>query len=313
VRTNKKYSINEALAILSQHLISRFSLWYFKNISSAKITLIRKQGIGDAIFATGVLNQFSKAYPKTDIQLIANVPEVFSIKSKSSFSLADFPLVWMMYEHYDFSFLRKKDQHITRIIASLLGLETNLDFSYPLPENIRLKGSAIEEYIANKNYIVIQPWSGGWNSMRNWSKEKWEELVALLQAEGQLIYQIGSIAETHINGTIDLRGKSTIEESFLLIQHASLFVGVNSFGEQAAACYNVPSVILYGATHPVYSLNKNQTAVFANGSATFDQVESLSYQFQDTSLITVASVFDLVNAVLNDSRIDAKLSKPDEI
>ncbi|MGW8122596.1 glycosyltransferase family 9 protein [Roseivirga echinicomitans] len=306
MRTNKKYSFKEAVAILSQFLISKFSLWYFKNISSKKITLIRKQGIGDAIFATGLVEQFSNTYPNTTINLVANIPEVFKQKSKPTFSITDFPLVWMMYEQNDFSFLRKEDQHITKVIATHLGLDPNLNFSYSLPEVSSVDDSFIARYITGKNYIIIQPWAGKWNSDRNWTAEKWEMLVGQLNSKGHLVYQIGTKEEIGIKGALDLRGKATLSESFILIKHAAFFIGVNSFGEQAAACHNVPSVILYGPTHPIYSLNENQAAVFPGGTAMVKDLPTFIYKFEDTSLIEVASVLSKVEDLMS-SHIDSEL------
>lgn len=302
MRTNTKYSFRDATAIILQLVISKISIWYFKNINSKRITLIRKQGIGDAIFCTGVLKEFKKKYPKSKVKLVSNHPAVFDYPSVSSFSLTDFPFVWMTYGHYDFSVFRKTDKHITQIIAELIGLEA----THPLKNFINIKDLDFQEFIsnhiANEKYIVIHPWAGNWNTKRNWVKKKWEELTQMLLAAGYLVYQIGGKGDPQINGTTPFMGSISLHESFMLIKYAKLFIGVNSFAEQAAGAFGVNSIILYGPTNPIYSLNFNQVAITGSGIVEYNRLSDLKYEFDSVANIDCTLIYQQVITFVQDGK-----------
>ncbi len=297
MRTNRRYSIWESTAILTQYFISRISLWYFRKISSKRITLIRKQGIGDAVFSSGVVEEFVRQHPETSIKLVVSFPELFNKESQKSFSWKDFPLVWLMYEHYDFAPLKREDKHIKYIIAEHLGLRPDMTYDYEIALQENQHKSFRASYIDRIDYMVLQPWAGEWNRLRNWSKDKWEETIAKLETELP-IYQIGSKNDPLIDGAFDLRGKTSVLEGIFLIKNAKIFIGVNSFGEQVAGAYKVPSVVLYGPTNPMYSLNENQIAVFKDVRKAREEL-SQSYEFSSLDNVDVDHVISSIEEVMS--------------
>ena len=74
-------------------------------------------------------------------------------------------------------------------------------------------------------------------------------------------------------------------------------IGVNSFAEQAAWVFNVPSVILYGPTNPRYSLNPRQVAVSSNQVLKFQDLHNLKYQFNDMDSIEVQTVLNTISTI----------------
>ena len=305
MRTNQKYAFFSGLAILLQFCISKISFWYFKKISDKRITLIRKQGIGDAIFTTGVLYQFQNRYPATKIKLVSNHPSIFEMESSHSFSLRDFPFVWMMYGHYDFSFFRKGDKHIKTIIAEHLKLSAKLSFNYRINLSKLNHSKFISKNIKNKNYIVIHPWAGHWNTGKNWLLIKWNELVQMLTQNGHVVYQIGEGKDLPINGVKHFQGACSLHESIALIKNADLFIGINSFGEQVAGAFDIKSVILYGPTNPAYSLNENQFAISGANIIEHRMLPNLRYEFKSVEIINSDLVFGqcikLLNGMTRDS------------
>lgn len=272
--------------------MSRISLFYFKYISQRRITLVRKQGIGDVIFSTGVIARFKESHPSTKVKLVVSHPSCFEEKVQSRFSLLDFPCVWVMYEHFDFVLLRKGDKHISRIMADFLSLQPDVNLNYKVP----FKQPQFSK--GKEPLIVIHPQAGGWNTGRNWALKKWEELVDKLRMDGFEVCQIGIKSDTLIPGVIDFRGKLDIQESFGLIKQADVFVGVNSFGEQAAAAFGTQSVIIYGPTNPIYSLNPNQVAVYGENHVEYDSLGTLHYNFPLTESIDVETVYRAVIKML---------------
>lgn len=302
MRTNAKYGFRDGLIILTQFFLGKFSLWYFKRVNNKKVTLIRRQGIGDAIFCTGVLYQFKNENPNTQIKLVSNNPDIFEEKTNPSYSLADFPLVWLTYGHYDFPLLKRKDKHITKIIAEFLGISSREDCS----PRIKLKEEQHHEFISNhiktKNYIVFHPWAGKWNTERNWSKSKWDTLAKMLSDLGYDIYQVGGKGDLPIEGARHWNGIASLQESLLLIKNAELLIGVNSFAEQAAGAFKVKSVILYGPTNPVYSLNDNQVAISGKKVIDFKMLPGLKYKFDRVENISCSMVYDQAIRVLGNTK-----------
>lgn len=273
--------------------MSRISLFYFKYISQRRITLIRKQGIGDVIFSTGVIARFKESYPSTKVKLVVSHPSCFEEKVHSNFSLLDFPCVWVMYEHFDFALLRKGDKHISRIMADFLSLQPDVNLNYKVP----FKKPPFNK--GEEGLVVIHPQAGGWNTGRNWSLKKWEQLVHKLRNHGFEVCQIGIKDDSLIPLAIDFRGKLDIQESFGLIKQADVFVGVNSFAEQAAAAFGIQSVIIYGPTNPIYSLNPNQVAVYGKDYVEWGSLNTLHYDFPLTESIDVETVYSAVIKMLH--------------
>jgi len=302
MRTNWKYSFKSALAINVQRIISIASLWYFKYISQRKVTFVRRYGIGDVIMSTYALSQFRNEHPETDISIVTNYKEVFdeTYHTTHKLSWTNFPVIWLIYEHYDFRIWRKTDRPIPKIISEFIGFRC-LDDRIKLSIHIDESRHAIflEKMVRNRKYIVIQPYASQWNTDKNWSTENWQELISRIQNFGYEIYHLGLEHDPSISGVVDLRGRTNLEESFLLIKHSSFFLGVNSFGEQAAGAFNIPSIILYGPTNPVYSLNPGQTAVYGNQKIDFEMVNDLKYTFGQINDIRLELVFDCFMEKLN--------------
>ena len=295
MRVQWKYSYKGAIAIWVQYIISRISLLYFKHVSQRKITMIRKGGIGDAIMSMPSLSEFKNKYPGTNITLITNHPSMFldGTQIESTFSIRNFPMVWLMYEHYDFALWRKSDRHIKQIIAEQLGLDkASKDLKYVISVNETAHETFLEEKVREKKFIVIQPQASGWYPEKNWTISKWEELVQGLIDMGYMVYQLGIKEDDLIGGVQDMRGRTSIQESLLLIKYARFFFGVNSFGEQVASAFHVPSIILYGPTNPIYSINMNQNAIFSDKMISGNQLSDLKYDFKDMDSISSEFVLE---------------------
>ncbi|WP_323757930.1 glycosyltransferase family 9 protein [Roseivirga sp.] len=157
----------------------------------------------------------------------------------------------------------------------------------------------LRDHVENKKYLVIQSGAGAWFQEKNWDQNKWLHLVEELKAMGYAVYHIGTQDNAPLEGVVDFRGKTNIYESLLLVKHAKLLIGVNSFAEQAAWVFNVPSVILYGPTNPRYSLNPGQVAVFSNQAFEYRDLYNLPYQFQNMNSIEVKTVLKAASTILN--------------
>jgi ADP-heptose:LPS heptosyltransferase len=82
---------------------------------------------------------------------------------------------------------------------------------------------------------------------KHWPPENWENLIQSFPHCNFL--QIGSANDDLIRGVIDLRGTS-LRQAFGIVKEAKAFVGVDSIFAHAAAAFQKPAVVLFGATTP---------------------------------------------------------------
>lgn len=106
------------------------------------------------------------------------------------------------------------------------------------------------------NYLVIQPTSRWF--FKCWSEEKMSELINALSAQGHAIVLTSGpdnkelkMIETIMAGCPTARlhslaGKLTLRQLAALIDHARLFIGVDSVPMHMAAAVNTPLVALFG-------------------------------------------------------------------
>ena len=97
-------------------------------------------------------------------------------------------------------------------------------------------------------YITIQNSSG--MPAKNWDyyQECIDILIPILAKENIFILQLGDKNAPNLNGVIDLRGKTSIAQSYYIIQHSLLHLGNDSWLAHAAGAEEINSVILYGST-----------------------------------------------------------------
>lgn len=100
----------------------------------------------------------------------------------------------------------------------------------------------------HRPYIVIHARS---NEMdREWSDEKWRQLIRILHAEtGHPIVEVGTerpVISGDTNAEVSLVGQQTITELCALIRGCSLFIGVDSGPAHIANAFQVNSMVLIG-------------------------------------------------------------------
>ncbi|WP_170827470.1 glycosyltransferase family 9 protein [Roseivirga sp. 4D4] len=245
--------------------------------------------------ATSIVNALREKYIESNLIVSASYPELFYDYETANHSFLTFPVIWLSYTYYDFiPWVKNEPLHCAHIMAKLAGLGSEFKYKPQLVVNALDHQMFFNKHIASKNYIVIQPTAGGWLKEKNWKKTAWDELLEELKKDYEIVYQIGTEADPAIENAIDLRGKTTIYESFLLVKHAQLLVGVNSFAEQASWAFNTSSVILYGPTNPMYSLNPSQFAVFSNQVTSYDIMNTKRYEFPSIEEVEPITVLEAI-------------------
>ena len=300
MRTNRAYSIREHFSAVRKYFITKLSLFFLKFFNSQSLTIIRDGGFGDAIMASSVVKAIQHKYPKARILVSSGFPEMFDNVQFTEHSRLTFPVIWLSYSHYDFfPWTIRKPLHCRLIMEEMAGVLNEHKNHQAISIDERGYKDFLRDHVENKKYLVIQSGAGAWFQEKNWDQNKWLQLVEELKAMGYAVYHIGTQDNAPIEGVVDFRGKTNIYESLLLVKHAKLLIGVNSFAEQAAWVFNVPSVILYGPTNPRYSLNHGQVAVFSNQAFEYRDLFNLPYQFQNMNSIEVKTVLNAASTILN--------------
>ena len=105
---------------------------------------------------------------------------------------------------------------------------------------------AIPSSLLDSKYVVVHCHSTGLG--KNWDNGKWNNLVKWLLAFGIKVIEIGTeriIRQAHQN-LIDYSGEKSFQELASIIQHAALFIGVDSCFAHVANAFRVKSIILMG-------------------------------------------------------------------
>jgi ADP-heptose:LPS heptosyltransferase len=126
--------------------------------------------------------------------------------------------------------------------------------------NIELNGKKVDIYLTpgeeekaksilarHKNPIVLHIIPMG-SSNKMWLPMHWEALVRSMPDHTFL--QIGLPNEAKVESAVDLRGKVSFREALALIKHADSFLGIDSSFAHATNAFNIPGVVLFGATNP---------------------------------------------------------------
>jgi ADP-heptose:LPS heptosyltransferase len=97
--------------------------------------------------------------------------------------------------------------------------------------------------------IVVQPFSSGWTTNKNWPLELWRAAIQELVQEGTVV-EVGTEPafppETFTKQFVSLAGRSSLHDLAYIISRANLFIGPSSSGMHLANAYQVPSVIIFG-------------------------------------------------------------------
>lgn len=93
--------------------------------------------------------------------------------------------------------------------------------------------------------IHISPYC---SANKAWPLDRWEELVARNPQFSFL--QLGLAQDTRVPGAFDLRGRTSLRQTFALIKQSTCFAGIESGLAHAAAAVGTPGVVLFGPSNP---------------------------------------------------------------
>lgn len=145
-----------------------------------------------------------------------------------------------------------------------LGLPTvnpQVTMSYQ-PQDWQASQQLLQQQGVTGSYIVVQPTSRWF--FKCWREEKMAATISALQAEGhQLVITSGPDAKEKNmvaqilalcpqQGVVSLAGQLTLRQLAALIDHAKLFIGVDSVPMHMAAALQTPCVALFGPSKLIF-------------------------------------------------------------
>ncbi|MEB6337825.1 putative lipopolysaccharide heptosyltransferase III [Serratia rhizosphaerae] len=133
--------------------------------------------------------------------------------------------------------------------------DTQVTMSYG--EQDRQAGEALlQQHDVPHDYIVVQPTSRWF--FKCWSEEKMAAVITALQADGRTVVITSGpdekerkmvdniLAHCPKQGVVSLAGQLTLRQLAAIIDHARLFIGVDSVPMHMAAALKTPCIALFG-------------------------------------------------------------------
>ncbi len=156
--------------------------------------------------------------------------------------------------------------------AKRFGLEVSGD--HPAlkvsPVHVHAIRQAVSAELGNVGPLIIFHSGPSW-PVREWPLDRWQTLAQRFQDDSPVrIIQIGSSAiltqgaepPKFIPGTHSFLDRLTLEETAALLSIADLLVGIDSGMLHLAACFNTPSVGIWGPTSPRFRFSPERARYF---------------------------------------------------
>jgi len=108
-----------------------------------------------------------------------------------------------------------------------------------------------QKYDENKKTVVLASGSV-WNT-KKWGDQNFINLANLLKENYNVLF-IGGKDDSidNLKGTINLYGKTNISQSYYLLSLSNLIVTNDSAPTHFASIVNIPTITIFGATHPYF-------------------------------------------------------------
>ncbi len=211
-------------------------------------------GLGDFLMVSGVLKLVVEAEPERRYNLVRRPPYLSILKGHPAIALVGHPppdASIISTDYWIKEDLGPGNQRPFQILARAFGVAT------PAPEKLFLPGevpddACLHDFIpfAEKN-ILIMPASD--SPRKEFSLERWQQLVAMLRQKGFFVAQVGRLYESCARGAYNLCGLTTPHQLLAVMKKFDLLVTSDNFGMHLAHLLHIPAVVLWGPTdHEVY-------------------------------------------------------------
>lgn len=220
-------------------------------------------GFGDALVYTPSFRAIKEKQPKSRLIVYCWKDKYQLFKGNPYIDLLVPLFFWGEPRLHPLYIYKKNRFH--QVILSKFPLEkvTNISVKRTVAElmRIKLKNPKNEIYLSQKEdqwaktflskyqgtTVAIHITSESSKNNR-WHLDGWEELVR--KHSDITFIQIGVSSEERVEGSIDMRGKTSLRQAIALVKHTDSFVGVESFFGHATNAFDKKGVVLFTDSSP---------------------------------------------------------------
>jgi len=228
------------------------------------VNLARAGALGDVILTSTLIRGLRQKHPNAALHYYTRCPEaaklIYGIDAVIDTQNWDKRVPGVDYLLYGYPHDEGYPQipmkkHLIEYFAEDVGVKPGPFSLVSISQNL-VKGDFITLHIKT-----------GWSIYKEWSVERWSQTIQELRpylGETKVV-QIGSAQDPLVTGIdIDLRGKTSLEESCALIRDSVLHLGCDSFSNHIAGAYKKKAVILFGSTSPIGSGYSTATNIWTH-------------------------------------------------
>lgn len=207
---------------------------------------------GDVLLASAILPALRKRHPAAQITfttacvgMLHRNPYLHEVlRHDHSVKLSHYQYI----VNLDLAYEYHPKTHILDAYAMMAGVDRSecVPFIYTQQPKVELPNKYAVVHVKNEEGFT---WVG-----RFWKNDRFADVVNKLRNSGLKVICIGSHTDAPMPADMDVRGKTSISELAYIIQHASLFVGMDSMPMHIAQIFNVPGVAFFGSVMPKYRL-----------------------------------------------------------
>lgn len=218
---------------------------FVKPTKVGRIFCKRQEARGDVLLATAVLPQIKERYPEAEIQFCTKCPEILEGNPYIDTILPTMAIPGPTHQlvfDFDLAYERRPYTNVLNAYADLV----DVDVARCEPYLKTVKPD--QAHLPDEPYVVIHPGRTAWVG-RDWEEDGFWRISQRIREKLPVVC-VGGKTDRGADCDIDLRGLLSIHETAHVIQHASYFVGIDSFPMHIAQAFNVPGVCFFGSILP---------------------------------------------------------------
>lgn len=276
-------------------------------------------GMGDDLLCTTVAHELKRRNTETKIWMLTEYPALFLYNRDINLTI-DYKDKWYLWYspmlrkyQYDLAYTKERyfganlahdispAEHILPIMCRKAGIsgEIILKPYIFLTEDEKKRGRYGEKQLVIQ---CIDQVSGSAMLNKIWYTDRFQNVINTISSwdTKYTIIQIGNSKDSYINGTIDLRGKTSLRESAAILSQSACFLGTVGFLMHLARAVDCRSVIIYGgrehSRQSGYSCNVNLESYIE--CAPCWRWNECNYNKRCMDAITAGQVIEAIHSIL---------------